>query len=496
MATETIPNSALGGASGDAAEPAITLDGAVPRTLGTWDQVAFWANLGVSLLGPVTALYILFPTTDAPQLSLLAAFTALVVGSVIGTLMVAISAVPGADTGAPAMVLLRGLFGVKLSYLPTVLNLLQCLGWGVFELVVIASGAQLLLPWDVHWPYVIAAGVLSTLMAIRPLGAVRVLRKYALSAVVLASIYLFVQLLRHPLPSLTHGTWSGFWTSTDVLIALSVSWVPLAADYSRHSKSARSSFIATLSGYATTQIAYVALGLLAFSTVVSTDAHDPQTDIFKAFIAVPVGWIAFAVLVARELDQSFANVYSTATSTQNLLPRVDRRLLAVIIGTTATLLGLVVQINDYAKFLSLIGSVFVPLSAVLAADYFLLGGRRGWNVSEEARTRWIALLPWLVGVATYQLIAPGDIAYWSDMWRGVASFLHWSSPTWMSASLASFAVAGLVTLLVGPLMRRSAGRAIAVPTSGSSSGSISGSSSGSSSGSTSRSLSVSGSDEG
>ena len=40
------------------------------------------------------------------------------------------------------MVLLRGLLGGRLSYLPTVLNVLQCLGWGTFELVTIATAAH------------------------------------------------------------------------------------------------------------------------------------------------------------------------------------------------------------------------------------------------------------------------------------------------------------------------------------------------------------------
>src|ERR1700709_1923336 len=111
-------------------EPGLTLADPPPRTLGVWDQVALWGNLGVSLLGPTAALFVLAPT--GAKMSLLAAFTAVVVGTVLGTLPVSLSALAGTQTGQPAMVLLRGLFGARLSYLPTVLNLLQCLGWGVF----------------------------------------------------------------------------------------------------------------------------------------------------------------------------------------------------------------------------------------------------------------------------------------------------------------------------------------------------------------------------
>ena len=61
--------------------------------------------------------------------------------------MVAAAAVPGAQTGAPSMVLLRGLFGRRLSYLPTLVNVVQLIGWSVFEIVVIAAAAEQLLPW-------------------------------------------------------------------------------------------------------------------------------------------------------------------------------------------------------------------------------------------------------------------------------------------------------------------------------------------------------------
>ena len=67
-------------------------------------------------------------------------------GTLLGTVPLALAGVPGAQTGAPAMVLLRGLFGARLSYLPTVLNIVQCLGWGIFELVTIATAAHTLAP--------------------------------------------------------------------------------------------------------------------------------------------------------------------------------------------------------------------------------------------------------------------------------------------------------------------------------------------------------------
>jgi len=227
-----------------ATEAPLTLVEEPPKVLGWFDQIGLWGNLGISLLGPIAAVYILAPF-GAPRMSFLAAGVAVVVGTLIGALMLAAAAVPGAQTGSPAMVLLRGLFGGRLSYLPTLVNIVQLIGWSVFEIVVITQGARQLTAQELHWhgyrwAYVVVAGILTTLMAIRPLGSVRVLRRYAIAALALSTTYLFVQLLRHPAPSLTHGSWSGFWLAADVAIAVAVSWTPLASDYTRHARSPRS----------------------------------------------------------------------------------------------------------------------------------------------------------------------------------------------------------------------------------------------------------------
>src|SRR3954467_10288850 len=355
-------------------EAPFTLEEPPPRVLGWFDQIGLWGNLGMSILGPVTAIYILQPY-QLGQMSYVAAATAIVVGTILGTLLIAAAAVPGAQTGAPSMVLLRGLFGARLSYLPTLLNVTQLIGWSVFEIVTITAAAQQLLPWhSVRWPYVVSAGVLTILMTLRPLGFVRLLRRYALVAVAAATIYLYVELLRQPLGSVTQGSWSGFWLGADVVIAAAVSFVPLASDYSRHSRSVSKAFAASFLGYTVTQIAYYTLGLLALATVVRADAADLQHDMFAAFIAVPVGWLAFAVLTLRELDQSFADTYSTVISVQNVWPRFDRRVLAVVVGVIATVLALALQISDYVNFLILLGSVFVPMFAVFVVDYFVLRG--------------------------------------------------------------------------------------------------------------------------
>ncbi|AYF77558.1 allantoin permease [Nocardia yunnanensis] len=425
-------------------EAPLVLDTAPPRTLGFTDQAAFWLNLGVSLIGFSGAAVVLSPS-EGVRLPLIAALLATVLGTVIGAAMVAGPAAIGARTGAPAMAVLRGLFGTRLSYVPTVANIVQCIGWGVYELTVITLGVTALTHDRVpHWIVIVAAGALSTVMAIWPLSAVRALRKYVSVAVAIALIYFTVQLLRQPVPLPKGTSWSGFWPAVDSTLAVSISFVPLAADYTRHSRTAKTAAGATVLGYSLAQVWCYLLGILAILQAGGNAEH-----IFDTFLGVTAGWLFFAVLVLREADQSFANIYSTAMSIQNLLPRVDRRLLAGLIGLVVTLLALPVRdFTNYQNFLVLIGSVFVPLCAVLVVDYFFGRGRQGWDLTENAPTRPLMLLPWVIGFVTYQLFNPGTLGGWKDFWIRAQDTLHVHPGWWSSASLYSFLAAAVVTALL------------------------------------------------
>ena len=116
-------------------EAPLTLAEAPPKVHGFGDQFGLWANFGISLLIPVVAVFFV-PT------SLVAQIVAVVVGTVLGCALVGSVAAIGAQQGAPTMVIFRGLLGRGGSYLPTALNIVQCLGWATFEVWIISVAAQ------------------------------------------------------------------------------------------------------------------------------------------------------------------------------------------------------------------------------------------------------------------------------------------------------------------------------------------------------------------
>jgi nucleobase:cation symporter-1, NCS1 family len=418
------------------AEAPATLTEDQPRPLGFADQLGLWANLGISLLIPVTATFLV-----APGQSFLATVVAIVAGTALGCALLAAVARAGAVTGAPTMVLLRGLLGRTGSYAPTVLNLLQCVGWATYEIWVISFAAHAVWAGVPRWVYVLCAGGIATGMALRPLGSVRLLKRIAVVTVLACSAYFLVETLRQPLGGFAEGGWTGFWTSMDLVVALPVSWVPLVADYSRFSRSPRAAVLGTGIGYAVSSAGFFLLGVLALRAYAGA-----SDDVVGALLAVPAGAVALVILAVDEVDEAFANIYSTATSAQNVLPRADRRVLAVAVGALATVLALAVDGSAYEPFLFLIGAVFVPLAATVVVDFALARSR--YDTSDSAPARWVMLLPWLAGFVAYQLTAPTVLSAWPGweaFWRHGQDLLHVSPTNGFSASLVALAVAAVLT---------------------------------------------------
>src|SRR5215211_5516186 len=121
-------------------EAPLTLTTEPPRPLRFSDQLALWANLGISLFGPITGALI---ATTAGSVGL--AMAAIVIGCALGAILLGASAIIGASTGAPAMVSLRGLLGRRGSVVPTLLNIAQNVGWATMEILVISTAAAAVL---------------------------------------------------------------------------------------------------------------------------------------------------------------------------------------------------------------------------------------------------------------------------------------------------------------------------------------------------------------
>jgi len=427
------------------------------RLLGVVDGLLLWANLSVSLLVIVAGAFLVLPPDEfGLGLSLPVALAAIAAAAVAGNLLLGLGGLIGADARVPAMVLMRAPLGRRGSYLPTALNIVQCLGWSVFELIIIATGASALseqlfgfggLPF---WK--ILFGVLATALAfLGPVGFVRkYVRTFAVWVVIASLLYLSWWSLhgRHA-DALWHRPGShAFWPGFDLVLASVISWTPLVADYTRFARSRRAGFWGAGLGYFIPTIPLFALGAVVAMSRSISDAPGLLTAIAAGGFA---SVLALLALTVDESDEAFANVYSGAVSLQNLLPRVPQRLLVAAVAASATAGALVIDLRNYQPFLYLLGSFFVPLFAVLLADW-LLAGRHydGDQIFLAPEVRVEMLVAWLAGFCLYQWLAPVGPGWWT----GLAAHAHPHALPWGGASLPSFAAAFVLAALARVLTRR------------------------------------------
>ena len=422
------------------------------RNLGGLDLAVLWFDLSVGLLVMVTGALLV------PALGTGRAFLAIGVGTLIGCVPLALVGLAGEREGVPTMVLLRPVLGARGSFLPTLLNVVQLVGWTAVEFwamgeVANVASAQLFgFESRVFWLAVVA--VVCTALAIG--GPVLVVRRwlerFGIYVLLGSAVWITVEVLRG-----SGAVWDSagrgglpFWLAVDLVIVMPVSWLPLAADYNRFARPGSRATLGTYGGYAAGNAWFYALGVLL---VLATGASADALGIGSAIVGLAGGGVVLVALLVGESDNAFADIYSAAISSQNVASEAPQRGLAVAVGALGFLLALAFTAERYEQFLFLIGSIFVPLTAVFLADFFVRNrGRYGEAALFESRgVRWLAFMPWVLGFVVYQWCVPTGPPGWIDAVGRVFDAVGLPFPLFgsgLGASLPSFAVAFALTLLL------------------------------------------------
>jgi purine-cytosine permease-like protein len=239
-----------------------------------------------------------------------------------------------------------------------------------------------------------------------------------------------------------HGS---FWIAVDTVVAVTVSWAPLVADYTRFSRNRRSAFWGAGVGYLLPTLFQFGFGsILVLSQQFEPNRLAAHPELILTAIAGggAAAALALLALTVDETDEAFANVYSTAVSTQNVVPWVPQRVLILAASVLATGGALAIDMRSYQRFLLLLGAVFVPLLGVLVADWLLRGAHYDpEDVFAGPAVRPGPIAAWVAGFVAYEWLAqPQDLGFWTR-WLS-----HLPTPSYaIGASVPGFAVALLLT---------------------------------------------------
>jgi putative hydroxymethylpyrimidine transporter CytX len=373
------------------------------RVFTGFSHTSLWFSLGVGLLVIQIGAYLV------PAMGTQDALLAILLGSLLGSGLVAWVAKLGCDTGLSSAGLMHQVYGSGFAKLPIVLNVIQLVGWTSFELVIMREGTLAMGEKHFAWSgnYLVMAtlfwgSILTLLMASSMLGLVRnFVSRFGLPLVVLSLAWLTWQFLGVLQTQDVSAFWNrpgnnsmGFLSAIDLVIAMPVSWLPLVADYARHGKNSRTAMSATWLGYAIANIWCYSLGVLVVSV------SSPDINLVSTLLLAQGGLLALGLILIDELDNAYGDVYSASLNSHSLFSRWSIKQWGLLIAAGCTLLAIVLPMHSLEPFLLMLSSVFIPLYGVI------LGRAGKAPLSNESRSIYLGpALIWLAGIAVFHLSA-------------------------------------------------------------------------------------------
>ena len=283
----------------------------------------------------------------------------------------------------PSLMCTRIAFGRRGSWLLSLANIMQLLGWTavMIQLNSQALGGITRTLWGFESPggTVLFLACLVALWALRESRGKHFGNTAAVILLALLGLLTTWVLCRHAadpaVSSPAAQTPLAFSEAFELSLIMPLSWFPLVADYACRAKSARAACLSPAIGYFIGSVWMYGLG---FAGALLTGQSSPT----PMLMAAGLGVAALAVLVFSTVVTTFLDVYSAVASARNISPKLPERpsvLLVVVIGALAALFW---NSEVYIGFLHCIGAIFAPLSAILFTDYFLLHkDERARNIS-------------------------------------------------------------------------------------------------------------------
>ena len=404
------------------------------RILRTVDLFVLWSSLGVGLLVLVAGSLLV------PALGLLESFIISLLGSIIGSIFLALAGLIGSDYGVPTMVSLRPILGRVGSYLPTILNVIQLVGWTGFELMIMGAAAS-----NISGPilgeytkpfWIIVFAIWCTALALGgPLIVVRQwLEKVAIWLVYFSTAWITFQVFSRPnVSAILFKPGDGslpILLALDLVIAMPISWWPLISDYNRFSKDSKSGFLGTFLGYTLANTWFYFLGA---SIALVMGIKDIVSSISMLFL----GNLALILILVDETDNAFADIYSTAVSLQNISPKTKQWKFVLAAAALGVILTITIPLEEYEWFLLMIGGLFVPLLGVVVSEYIIRRRKGGFRIEEfYEKSKKIGvgqLISWFMGIILYFAI--------TNLFPQIG------------ASIPSFALSAILNLLFHKLMK-------------------------------------------
>jgi len=362
---------------------------------------------------------------------------AILLGHLLGTGILVLGGIIGTEERLPSIMSTRISFGLYGSYLFSIFNVLQLIGW---TSVMIISGARSvnlisISLWSFDstffWSILIGGLVcLWILLGKRGLGKLSII-----AAGLLFLLTIVLSLVVFGDGQLLSGKASGemsFGAGLELSIIMPLSWLPLIADYTRFAKNKKIGASGSFIGYFVGSSWMYIIGLGA---AILAQNPDPGA----MMLAADLGFAALGVVVLSTITTTFLDAYSAGVTFLNLFPKLDEKKVALTMGILGSLIALVFPIESYESFLYALGSVFAPMFAILLTDYFII--KKSRKLQNNLLVNWGAAFVWIFGVFAYYRFIEYDFIFgatlpvmlvtgfvYSIAWRWISNWKYSKEP--------------------------------------------------------------------
>ena len=406
------------------------------RTMSNWDMFATWvganANNGTWYIGGVIA-----------AAGMYTASTTLIISGLVSYALLALASFMGFKTGLPMMALTRASFGLRGSFLPSIINIVQFIGWAAANTFIAAISISVIFKDLFGWQAYTAGGkaglvigiiIMSLLhLASISLGerSVRMIERIGIILVAIFVIWESIVVFQHVsladifawTPPAKVRISSG--AAIDILAAFNLAWVTASSDFSRFTKRKSGATDWSFLGANIGLFWFAFIGLTAtIATALMNNAFDPNdSDPSTIASKLGLGIIALLVIVITSTTANAVNLMAAGSALTNMWHKLKLTPALWIVTIGATLVSFIplwfaTFLDAFILFLDYIGMFLGPEIAVFLVDFFFI--RKGqYELSEFTKVdgkywyngglNWLAIGAWLIGIALYFGLKSVDI---------------------------------------------------------------------------------------
>jgi nucleobase:cation symporter-1, NCS1 family len=356
------------------------------RTGNVRHLFSFWFTVQIIPLAVVTGL--LGPTVFG--LDVKSTVLAIVIGSLVGAVFMALHSAQGSKLGVPQMIQARAQFGMYGSVPITVIVILIYVGW-IVALMVLAQQTL-----GAVWTSLgtIPGLFLSTALTLfAVVVGYQLILRFNRVMVWLSGLALVVTLLYTGTHAVHEGgslasaggsfTWAGFLGMASVVGVWQLSYAPYVSDYSRYlpsSTTTRSAFWYTYAGTVLGVIGAMSVGAFL---VAGLGQNGGLVDM-DSFMPHPVFVFVMLMFFLGAIDAGVINMYGSSlcvltciqTFKLSWAPRASaRHLTAILLAVAVFIVSTTVSDNfvtDYTNFILVLAYLLVPWSIINLVDYYLV----------------------------------------------------------------------------------------------------------------------------